>query len=189
MTKKNKTIRYRNLTSDKEKQNNQIQKLTSDKEKQNNQINIMKDKVHKLNGTNQWLDMLINNLKVENKSFKQVYVERNSSFSSDYSKLTIIIPYRKTDYPEREENIDITLNYLSKIGIPNLIISEHSNISSKTFLINKYGNLFDSFEVIFNYTNENLFNKARAINKGVIESKTPYFAIIDIDALIQKKKI
>ena len=38
-------------------------------------------------------------------------------------------------------------------------------------------------------SDESLFNRALAINKGVIESKTPYFAIFDVDCLTKKKNL
>jgi Glycosyltransferases, probably involved in cell wall biogenesis len=134
------------------------------------------------------LEMVINNLKSETRSLKEIYLE-NVSVYSDYSKLTVIVPYRKTNDPEREENVDITLGYLSKIGIKNLIISEHSDKSSSNFFEEKYGHLFDSFRVIFSKSDGSLFNKAHAINKGVMVSKTPYFAIVDIDCLTEKKNV
>ncbi len=151
--------------------------------------NHLENAVDKLRDENQNLRRLINNLKVENNSFKEIFLEKNIQKSTDYSKLTVIIPYRKTNDPEREVNVEITLNYLSKIGIKNLIISEHVNESSKNFLTDNFGNLFDSFRVIFNHAEGNLFNKAHAINKGVMASKTPYFAIIDIDCLTEKKNV
>lgn len=133
--------------------------------------------------------ILINNLKAENLSLKQIYLDKDIQYSPDYNQLTIIIPYRKIDDPERGINADITLDFLSKMGIKNLMISEHSDESSEKFLTNKYGDLFDSFRVIFNNANGNLFNKAYAVNEGVIASKTPYFAIFDIDCLTTKKNI
>lgn len=145
--------------------------------------------VNNLKDEKQNLKQLINNLKAENKSIKGIYLEKNIPTSTDYSKLTILMPYRKTSDPERELNLEITLEYLSKIGIKNLIISEHANDSSGDFLTDKYGNMFDSFRVIFNSADGNLFNKAHAINQGVIASKTPYFAIVDIDCLTEKKNI
>lgn len=145
--------------------------------------------VNNLKDEKQNLKQLINNLKAENKSIKGIYLEKNIPTSTDYSKLTILMPYRKTSDPERELNLEITLEYLSKIGIKNLIISEHANDSSGDFLTDKYGNMFDSFRVIFNSADGNLFNKAHAINQGVIASKTPYFAIVDIDCLTEKENI
>ncbi|MGP8024119.1 MAG: galactosyltransferase-related protein [Methanobacterium sp.] len=184
------------LNNDKENQKEQIKKLNNDKENQ-------KDQIKKLNNDNRnlknesnhlkWdkknLELLSNNLKAENESLKQIYLENFKEVSSGYNKLTIIIPYRKTDDPEREENLDITLNYLNKIGLRNIIISEHSNTSSKKSLMNKYQNIFASFKVISANSNEDLFNKAQAINNGVIESKTPYFAMVDVDAITKERNI
>ena len=154
--------------------------------------NNLENVVYKLKNEKQNLKHVINNLKAENKSIKNVYMEidnlQDINPLTDYSKLTAIIPYRKTDDPEREENVEITLSYWSKIGINNLIISEHSDISSKDVLMD-YGNYFDSFKIIFNNADGDLFNKAHAINKGVMASETPYFAIFDIDCLIEKKNL
>lgn len=105
-----------------------------------------------------------------------------------YGKLTFILPYRKTNDLDREINLDITLKYLSKIGVHHVIISEHSDFSAKEFLI-RYSKLFKSFKVIFTKANGELFNKSKAINNGVIESKTPYIAIYDIDCLTKKENI
>ena len=150
--------------------------------------------VHNLKTEKQDLKNLVNNLKAENKSLKSASLEINASQRDmqsfkDSSDLTIIMPYRKTDDPEREENMDITLSYLSKLGINNLIISEHAHETSEKFLMDKYANLFDSLRVIFISSDGNLFNKAHAINQGVIASNTPYFAIVDIDCLTEKKNI
>lgn len=131
---------------------------------------------------------LIEILMAENKSVKEEY-SKNIEPSSNYNKLTIIIPYRKTDDPDREENLDITLNYLSKIGIKNVIISEHSNKSCKSHLMNRYGSNFDSFRVIFSNSDKNLFNKSHAINQGVKLSKTPYFVMVDTDCITKKRNI
>ena len=132
---------------------------------------------------------LINNLKAENKSLKQVYLETDIPLLPDYNKLTVIMPYGKTDDQVREENLNISLNYLYKIGIKKLIISEHSYFSSEKLLMDKYEDMFDSFRVIFSKSNKNSFNKSHAINNGVMESKTPYFAIFDIDCLTKKRNI
>lgn len=134
------------------------------------------------------LNLLINNLKKENISVKQIY-QKDLSLSGNYDSLTIVMPYRKTGERERDENLDITVRYLNKIGIKNLIISEYSKISSENELMEKYEDLFDSFRIIFNNSNENLFNKSLTINRGVVETDTPYFAIYDIDCLTQKKNI
>lgn len=149
----------------------------------------LKTQVENLNERISNLEMIVNNLKAENKSFKQIYLENDVSIPQDYNKLTIIMPYRKTNDPERNENLDITIKYLSKIGIKNLIIPEHADETTKKYLMNTYENLFDSFNVIFFCANGNLFNKAHAINQGVIASETPYFAIVDMDCLTEKKNV
>ena len=184
------------LNSDKEKLENNVQELNSDKEKLENNVQELNSDKEKLENNVQNLlrgrknvQLLINNLRAENNSIKKIYLERNYPVSSDYNKLTVIIPYRKTDDPKREENVDINLNYLSEIGLKNIIISEHSNVSTKNTLIDKYENLFEKFDVIFSNANGHLFNLACAINKGVIKSKTPYFAIYDMDSLTKKKNI
>ncbi len=106
-----------------------------------------------------------------------------------YDKLTLILPYRKTEDKDRELNLDITLKFYSKIGIKNLIISEHSDKSSKDYLYKKYAHLFKFFKVCTVIANGQLFNKAKAINNGVLESRTPYFAIVDIDCITKKGNI
>ncbi|AIS31506.1 glycosyl transferase GT2 family [Methanobacterium formicicum] len=106
-----------------------------------------------------------------------------------YDDLTLILPYRKTNDPDREENLDITLNFFSKIGINNMIISEHSDKSSKDYLIKKYAHLFNSFRVCTVFANGQLFNKSRAINKGVLESLTQYVAIVDVDCITKKENV
>lgn len=147
----------------------------------------LKTKDKQLNNTKKDFTILINSLKAENRSLKQIYLEKDIQYSPNYNQLTIIIPYCKTEDPERNINLDITLHFLSKIGIKRLIISEHSNRTSEKFLKGKYEDLFDSFRVIFN--KGDLFNKSHAINEGVIASKTPYIAIFDMDCLTTKKNI
>ena len=53
----------------------------------------------------------------------------------------------------------------------------------------EYEDIFDSFKVISNNSDKNIFNKSLAINRGVMESKTSYFAIFDTDCLTEKKNI
>ncbi|MGO9386918.1 MAG: galactosyltransferase-related protein [Methanobacterium sp.] len=194
--KNNLEDKVQKLNNDKENQKEQIKKLNNDKENQkeeikklNNNNGNLKNELNHLKWNKKDLELLSNNLKAENESLKQIYLENFKEVSSDYSKLTIIIPYGKTDDPEREENVDITLRYLSKLGLNNIIISEHSNVSSKKSFMNKYGNIFDSLKVVFSNKDETLFNISHAINNGVIESKTPYFAIVDIDAITKKNNI
>lgn len=154
-----------------------------------NQVEALNDRFDRIKNENLDLKRLINNLKAENKSLKKIYLEEDAPFSQDYNKLTIVMPYRRTNDTEREENIDITLRYLSKIGIKNLIISEHADETSRIFLEDTYKNSFDSLKFIFAQANGNSFNKAHAINNGVIASETPYFAIVDVDCLTEKKNI
>ena len=132
---------------------------------------------------------LINNLKIENDSLKIVFIGNDYRKQCDWDKFTIIIPYRKTNDPDRKENLDINLKYLNSIRVPNIIISEHSDVSTKEFLINNYANLFKDFKVVWNNANGKLFNKSLAINEGVIKSKTPYIAIFDMDCLTKKENI
>lgn len=131
------------------------------------------------------LKRLINNLKNENNSLKEIFLDLDIPLSPDYSKLTVIIPYREAGDPDRVENINITLDYLSQIGIKKLILSEHS-IKSSAALKEKYEDLFSSFKHIFNKAEADVFNKAHAINQAVKETNTPYFAIVDIDCITPK---
>ncbi|MDI9435216.1 MAG: galactosyltransferase-related protein [Euryarchaeota archaeon] len=174
-----KTGTYQSVEIENEKLRNHINNLQ-------NHTNNIKSSMDKLKNENSDLKRLINNLKAENTSLKELYLETNIS-SQNYNNLTVIMPFRKTNDYEREENLDIMLKYLFKIGIKNLIIPEHADESYKDYLINNYGKFFNSFEVIFTYANGGLFNKAHAINKGVTSSTTPYFAIVDMDCLTEKK--
>ncbi|MCK9152230.1 galactosyltransferase-related protein [Methanobacterium alcaliphilum] len=133
------------------------------------------------------LNLLIRNLKAENKDLKSSLKDNliNKQKIQNYSNLTVIIPYRKTTDKQREENVEITLNYLSKLGIKNLVISEHSDFSAENDL-NAYENLFDSFRVIFSNSNGESFNRSLAANKGALYSKTPYICIHDMDCLAEK---
>lgn len=155
----------------------------------NNKIPHLQKEKHKLKVQNDRLIRINNNLKTETLSLKQVYMEKDNPFALGYDEITFIIPYRKTNDPKREENVDITMNYLSKLGIKNLIISEQSNQSSEQFFMDKYRDLFDNFEYVFSYDDVNLFNKAQVVNRGVIKLKTPYFAMSDVDSLTEKKNI
>ena len=53
----------------------------------------------------------------------------------------------------------------------------------------RYGDLFDSFIIVFTKSDENLFNRGLAINRGVMESKTPYFAAFDVDCITEKRML
>lgn len=154
-----------------------------------NQLETLHDHFNRVKNENLDFKRLVTNLKVENRSLKEIYLEDNISFPQDYNKLTVIVPYRKTNEIEREKNLDITLTYLSKIGIKNLIISEHADVTSRNSLENTYKNSFASLKFIFANANGNSFNKAHAINQGVIASETPYFVIVDVDCLTKKKNI
>lgn len=121
------------------------------------------------------------------KKIKYEFSEYNPTVN--FKKLTIIIPYRKTNNIDRKVNLDITLRYLSKIGISNLIISEHADNSMKDFLTNQYSSLFKNFKVIYTNSEGKLFNISKAINVGAVNSKTPYISFHDIDCLTKKKNI
>jgi hypothetical protein len=164
-------------------------KLLKDKlNNSNKSINQLKNRNLQLQKSINNHRLLINTLKAETNSLKQFYLT-DTSLAENYDNLTIVMPYRKTDDHEREENLDITLRYLNRIGIKNLIISEYSKISSENLLMQKYGNLFNSFTIIFTNSHDNLFNRALAINRGVTESKTLYFAALDVDCLTKKRNI
>jgi len=107
----------------------------------------------------------------------------------NFKDLTLILPYRKTNDPEREMNLDISLKYLGHIGIHNIIISEHSDISNKEFLKRNYEDLFKSFKVLNTPSYGKPFNLAKSINNGVIESETKYIGYSDIDCLTKRKNI
>ncbi|HHX99843.1 MAG TPA: glycosyltransferase, partial [Methanothermobacter sp.] len=92
----------------------------------------------------------------------------------NFNELIVILPYRMTNDSVRQDNLDICLRYLSRIGIKNLIISEHSDHSTGYYLTRKYANLFDSFEFLHFNANGELFNKSKAVNKGVMKSQFRY---------------
>ncbi len=129
------------------------------------------------------------NLKNEIQSFERVFIENNIEPSYDFDKLTIIVHYRRTDDVDREASLDINLRYLSWIGISNLVISEYSDESFKEDLIDEYGHLFKSFKVVWNNSEGKLYNLALAVNKGVMATTTPYFAMFDSDCLTKKENI
>ena len=162
------------------KKNQEILKRKSDKLKTNIDTLLMRVK---------YRDILIENLKSETRSVKEIYLEKDTSYLPDYDKFTVIIPYRKTDDPEREENLDMIMKYLSSVGIRNLIISEHSDVSSRRRLVDDYKNSFNSFKYIFSDAHGEKFNKSHAINRAVMESETAYIALFDMDSLTRKKNI
>ena len=178
-----KTGTYRVIEIELEKSKDQIQTLQKDKQNLNQEKNILQnDKLH--------YRSLVNNLRNENSSIKQILIDKKNLIKdSDFSKLTIIIPYRKVADQDRENNLDINLKYLNNIGIPNIIISEHSDSSSEAVLIDSYQNLFKNFKVIWIDAKGELFNKSLAINKAVLLCKTPYFATFDMDCLTRKDNI
>ena len=145
----------------------------------------LREHINRIHNEKLDLKRLINNLKNENNSLKEIFLDLDVPLSSDYNKLTVIVPYREAGDPDRVENINITLDYLSQIGIKNLILSEHS-INSDTSLKETYEDLFISFKHIFNKADDDVFNKSHAINQAVKETNTPYFAIVDIDCIAPK---
>ncbi|MDP3035375.1 MAG: glycosyltransferase [Methanobacteriaceae archaeon] len=186
---------YRALEIGKNRIENQFNDLKKQHDDLENQYNdLKKENTHlsrRLQGKEdeeENLHSLIQSLKSENNSLKRAFLNNNQTIQ-DYNNLTVIIPYRKTNDLQREENVEITLNYLSKLGIKNVIISEHSDFSFKSDLINDYRSLFDSFDVIFNNSHEKGFNKAIAINNGVMHSNTPYICIYDMDCVSEKKNM
>lgn len=107
----------------------------------------------------------------------------------DYDQLTVVVPYRRYYDPDREENLGITIQYLSSVGIHNLIISEHSDESVGEELAKKYGALFKSFQVVHTDAQGGVFNRAQARNIGVMHSTTPYIATSDMDCVTRKRNI
>lgn len=162
------------------------------------ELKVREQKIIELQTIRGYMDYKVKNLsmrfenKVETlwmKVLKPYHELHKHHHGIDYSQLTIVIPYSKSDDPHREENLDITVRYLSSIGVDNVIISELSDVSTKDYLMEKYGNLFKSFHVIHTDTNGGLFNLARARNIGIIHSTTPYIAISDLDCITKKKNI
>lgn len=145
----------------------------------------LKNKLKSFNNYKTENELLI----VENDSLKKYIQLQKFDTDGDFSKLTIIIPYRKTDNSDRQMNEDITLRYLKTVGVQNIIVSEHSDGSNRKFFMDNYAHLFKSFEFIHINANGQLFNKAKAINSAVIQSKTPYITIHDLDCLAKKKNI
>lgn len=102
----------------------------------------------------------------------------------------MVIPYRRTSDPEREENLEITLNYLSSIGITNLVISEYSAHSNRNFLFKEYSDMFESFQAIHTPTAQNEpFNLSRALNRGILQADTPFIATSDMDCMTRKENV
>lgn len=181
---KEKLIQQKNqLQKDKQKLNQQRNQLQKDKQKLIQQKKIIQNRI--LNSK-----MVLQNLKNENKSIKEILIDENYfKKDADFSKFTIIIPYREVGDQDRVDSLDINLNYLGNMGIENVIISEYSDSSSENFLNDNYHDLFKNFMVIWNDAGGELFNKSLAINKGVMASKTPYIAIFDMDCLTKKENI
>lgn len=170
-----------------------IKSLNRDNQKFSKENKNLKEKLKKKNENilkyKKYSQLLINNLNMEIRSAKSNFVDYDElNEDTDWNNLTIIIPYRKDD-EVREVNLDITLKYLSNIGISNLIISEHSDLSSDELLREMYQHLFKNYKYIWNYANGKLFNRSLAINRGVVSSSTPYFAFFDVDCLTKKKNI
>jgi glycosyltransferase involved in cell wall biosynthesis len=150
----------------------------------NNIFNRTKKLTLRLNNNREIiLDILLN--KIKNPYIQLLRFNPNIN----YNNLTIIIPYRQTNDPDREMNLDITMKYLSKIGILNLIISEHSDNTTKDFLIRKYENMFESFEVEYTNAKGKEFNLSKALNNGITKSTTKYITTFDLDCITKKKNI
>ena len=167
----------------------QNEKLKKNQENLKRKMDKLNTNIETLQMRVKYRDVLINNLKSETRSVKEIYLEKDVPYMPDYDKFTVIIPYRKTDDPEREENLDMIMKYLSSVGIRNLIISEHSDVSSRRRLVDDYKNSFNSFKYIFSDAHGEKFNKSLAINRAVMESETVYIALFDMDSLTRKKNI
>jgi len=140
-----------------------------------------------LNNLHFKLNNITSNIKQRITEIKITLIKYNPWIN--FNELVIILPYRMTNDCVRQENLDICLRYLSHIGIKNLIITEHSDRSTKYYLTRNYANLFDSFQFLHLDANGELFNKAKAINEGVLEAQSKYIAIFDVDCLTKKENV
>lgn len=87
------------------------------------------------------------------------------------------------DHPDRKRNLEITINYLTKLGVTNILVNEH------------YKNEPKCFNIVSNYiskdiTNDEFYNKMESGNQLFKTfSKNPYVALYDIDVLVPKKDL
>jgi hypothetical protein len=87
------------------------------------------------------------------------------------------------DHPDRLRNLQIAVNYLTKLGISNIYVNEH------------YKNAPKALDVVPNYINKDItadtfYNKMECGNELFRKfSKNPYIALYDIDVLIPKKDL
>ncbi|MDO5851920.1 MAG: glycosyltransferase [Methanobacteriaceae archaeon] len=156
-------------------------------------INLQKENYFfkdKLNGLKEEMKqkVLSRNLTIDNlKAEKSILInnfEIEINNKLNYDDATVLIPYSYNH--EYLENIEITLKYLSSIGIKNILISEQGMIQTADVLKFKYQHLFKSFEVIF-IKYHGRFNRSNAINNGVKNINTNYIFISDGDGIIPKK--
>ena len=101
---KEKLIQQKNqLQKDKQKLNQQRNQLQKDKQKLIQQKKIIQNRI--LNSK-----MVLQNLKNENKSIKEILIDENYfKKDADFSKFTIIIPYREVGDQDRVDSLDINL--------------------------------------------------------------------------------
>ncbi|MDR0911837.1 MAG: glycosyltransferase [Methanobrevibacter sp.] len=126
---------------------------------------------------------------VKERSGSEFLENKFKDYTGDYSEVTVIISYRKTNDKEREKNLDICLHYLNHIGFSKVFISEHSSVPNKSSLIDKYSDLFDTFKVIHTNSLGESFWKGKALNNAVMQTETDYIAILDLDCISKKRSI
>lgn len=98
----------------------------------------------------------------------------------DLRDATFIIPY-KTDGEERRRNLSIVLRYLTAGLQTNIIISSLSSRADE-----KVQSMCADFGAVFLHQKSisETFNKSKAVNLGVKESRTPIISVHDADALL-----
>ena len=101
---KNGNIRLKNENKRlKEKTKNLNNIISANKE---NKLNLLKyigelnNKVERLEENTNDLKLVIKNLKGENRSLKQIYLNDDVPFSPNYNKFTVILPYCRADNPD-----------------------------------------------------------------------------------------
>ena len=102
----------------------------------------------------------------------------------DFMDCTFLIPYRKGDNQDREDNLLHVLNFLNKFLKTNVLIIEQANNKTETLnILNRknFSNLNLSYNV---YHSNDCFHKTKLYNLGLKQITTEIVVAYDVDVLI-----
>ena len=101
----------------------------------------------------------------------------------DFMDCTFLIPYRKGDNQDREDNLLHVLNFLNKFLKTNVVIIEQANNKTETLNILN-GKNFSNLNISYNdYINNGCFHKTKLYNLGLKQITTEIVVAYDVDVI------